>query len=113
MLTIAEISEGHYQGDFAFLSACKTAIGGIALPDESITLAAALQHTGYRHVIGTMWSVHDQTAAEVAEAVYTLLTPGGVFDPGRAARALHQAVRGLRESGRPLSDWVPFTHTGP
>jgi adenylate kinase family enzyme len=31
----------------------------------------------------------------------------------RAAGALHKAVRRLRDTGRPLSHWTPFTHTGP
>jgi hypothetical protein len=113
LLTIAEISEGRYHGDFAFLSACKTATGGVTLPDEAITLAAALHYTGYRHVIGTLWSIHDETAATVAEAVYAGLTSAGTFEPGQAAGALHMAIRYLREAGKPLSQWTPFTHTGP
>jgi hypothetical protein len=113
LLTIAEISEGHHHGDFAFLSACKTATGGVTLPDEAITLAAALHYTGYRHVIGTLWSIHDETAATVAEVVYADLTSSGAFEPDRAAGALHAAMRGLRDTGKPLSHWTPFTHTGP
>ena len=111
--SIADISERQYQGDFAFLSACKTATGGITLPDEAITLAAALHYTGYRHVIGTLWSIYDETAAAVASQVYGRLTESGSFDPGGAASALHAAVRSLRDGGQPLSHWTPFTHTGP
>jgi len=38
----------------------------------------------------------------------------GQFEPARSAHALHDAIRGLRDSGHvPLSAWVPFTHTGP
>jgi hypothetical protein len=114
LLSIADISTGQYRGEFAFLSACMTATGGVNLPDEAITLAAALHYTGYRHVIGTLWSVYDQTAADVAEAVYHELTSTGQFEPARSAYALHDAIRGLRDSGHfPLSAWVPFTHTGP
>jgi len=114
LLSIADISTGQYRGEFAFLSACMTATGGVNLPDEAITLAAALHYTGYRHVIGTLWSVYDQTAADVAEAVYNELTSTGQFEPARSAYALYDAIRGLRDSGHfPLSAWVPFTHTGP
>jgi hypothetical protein len=113
LLTVAEISEGQYHGDFAFLSACKTATGGVTLPDEAITLAAALHYTGYRHVIGTLWSIRDRTAADVADAVYADLTSTGAFEPRRAAIALHSAIRRLRDAGKPLSQWMPFTHTGP
>jgi hypothetical protein len=114
LLSIADISTEQYRGEFAFLSACMTATGGVNLPDEAITLAAALHYSGYQHVIGTMWSVYDQTAADVAEAVYHQLTSTGQFEPTRSAYALHDAIRGLRDSGHyPLSAWVPFTHTGP
>jgi hypothetical protein len=114
LLSIADISTGHYRGEFAFLSACMTATGGVNLPDEAITLAAALHYTGYRHVIGTLWSIYDQTAADVAEAVYSELTSTGQFEPATSAYALHNAIRDLRDSGTlPLSAWVPFTHTGP
>jgi hypothetical protein len=114
LLSIADISTGQYRGEFAFLSACMTATGGVNLPDEAITLVAALHYTGYRHVIGTLWSVYDETAADVAEAVYHELTSTGQFEPARSAYALHDAIRGLRDSGRlPPSAWVPFTHTGP
>jgi hypothetical protein len=114
LLTIADISTGQYRGEFAFLSACMTAIGGVNLPDEAITLAAALHYAGYRHVIGTLWSVLDETAADVAKAVYDQLTSTGRFEPGGSAHALHNAIRSLRDDdGLPPSAWVPFTHTGP
>lgn len=113
LLSIADISTREYRGEFAFLSACMTATGGVNLPDEAITLAAALHYTGYRHVIGTLWSVYDETAADVAEAVYKELTSTGQFEPGRSAYALHSAIRSLKDRGLLPSVWVPFTHTGP
>jgi len=113
-LTIGDVGTTEYRGEFAFLSACKTATGGLALADEVITLAAALHYTGYRHVIGTLWSVHDTMAATVAESVYTDLTVNGTFEPARSAHALHAAIRRIRdESDGRLSTWMPFTHTGP
>ena len=114
LLSTADISTGHHRGEFAFLSACMTATGGVSLPDEAITLAAALHYTGYRHVIGTLWSVYDETAADIAEAVYTDLTSSGQFEPARSAHALHNAIQRLRDV-RHLSPstWAPFTHTGP
>jgi CHAT domain-containing protein len=86
----------------------------VSLPDEAITLAAALHYTGYRHVIATLWSVWDAEAAQVAEDVHTALTHDGGLDAGNAAHALHEAVRRLRTScpDRP-SVWTPFAHTGP
>lgn len=113
VLTVADVASGTYRGEFAFVSACKSATGGTSLPDETITLAAALHYAGFRHVIGTLWSVYDETAADVAEGVYTDLCRSGTFEPRRVARALHDAVRRERGAGAPLTAWTPFTHTGP
>ncbi|MFV2085583.1 CHAT domain-containing protein [Micromonospora sp. LOL_021] len=112
-LTVTDLSQQQHQGEFAFLSACKTAVGGVNLPDEAITLTAALHYTGYRHVIGTLWSVLDATAADVAEAVYTALAVDGRLDADRSAYALHDAVHQVRAAGAPMAAWSPFTHTGP
>jgi hypothetical protein len=111
LLTIAEVGAGHYQAEFAFLSACKTATGGVALADEAITLAAALHYTGFRHVIGTLWTVFEGAALRVAETVYGD-DPEATFDPGRSAWLLHQALRDMRNTER-LTTWSPFTHIGP
>jgi tetratricopeptide (TPR) repeat protein len=114
ILTVVDMGEEHYQGEFAFLSACKTAVGSITLPDEVITLAAAVQYAGYRHVVATSWSVYDAAAAYVTESLYGYMTVEGVLHPARTAMALHRAVRALRHQhpDRP-SMWLPFTHLGP
>ncbi|MFF3504008.1 CHAT domain-containing protein [Streptomyces sp. NPDC003247] len=114
VLRVADIGVQRHRGEFAFLSACQTATGVATLPDETITLAAALHYTGYRQVVGTLWSVYDDIAADVAEAVYRDLTSTGRFEPARSARALHTAVRALRDDRRLAPGvWTPFTHTGP
>lgn len=35
ILTVAELANDQYRGEFAFLSACKTAVGGVQTPDEA------------------------------------------------------------------------------
>jgi CHAT domain-containing protein len=114
MLTIVDLTADEHQGEFVFLSACKTAIGGVHILDEAITLAAALQYAGWRHVIATLWSVLDVAAAEVAEDVYRRLGDGGELHSQHAAEALHHAIRRQRNTSpeRP-SRWVPFLHHGP
>ncbi|GGV03479.1 hypothetical protein GCM10010260_45250 [Streptomyces filipinensis] len=114
VLRITDFGAQRHRGEFAFLSACQTATGVATLPDETITLAAAMHYTGYRQVIGTLWSVYDDIAADVATAVYSDLTSTGRFEPARSARALHTAVRALRDDRRLAPGvWTPFTHTGP
>lgn len=112
-LTITRLSGARYAGELAFLSACRTAAGGIDLPDEVITLAAALNYTGYRHVVATLWSVDPAIAANMTASVYAELITDSGLDPEKSALALHQAVRTLRDAGCPLDEWLPFTHTGP
>jgi len=113
-LSVADLSAQGLKGEFAFLGACQTATGGTALPNEAISLAAALHYAGYRHVIATLWSVYDQAAAEVTQMVYADLADTGQLAPPRSARALHSAVRHVRESRRAKpSWWIPFIHIGP
>jgi hypothetical protein len=115
MLTIADVSSGRpFHSDFAGLSACKTAVGGIDLPDEAITLAAALHYSGYRHVVATMWSVDNDISAQVFAEIYTEIAIGGRIEPDRAPAALHDAVRRLRSAHPDWPHrWTPFSHTGP
>ena len=97
---------------FAFLSACQTAAGDAKLVDEAIHLAAGMMLAGYRSVIATMWSMHDEDGPVVADAVYSELLKDGKADYTRAAYALHKATHKLRLSGRPFLAWMPFIHMG-
>ena len=114
ILSVADLSAQGLKGEFAFLAACQTATGGTGLPNEAISLAAALHYAGYRHVIATLWSVYDHAAAEVTQMVYADLASSGQLAPDGSARALHSAVRHIRESRRAKpSWWIPFIHIGP
>lgn len=113
-LTIADLHTDRFgQGEFAFLSACRTAMGGSTVPDEAITMASALQYAGWRHVIGTLWPVGADTAARLCTRLYGDLTGAGGFDPEATAYALHDAVRKLRadDPQQPVR-WAAFTHSG-
>jgi hypothetical protein len=113
LLTLADLSATDRHGEFVYLAACNTATGGVDLPDEVITLTAAMHYAGFRHVIGTLWSVDDTVAADVTEAFYRK-AGGEAFTPSRAATALHAAVAEVRAAkALPLTQWLPFTHTGP
>ncbi|QRV87054.1 CHAT domain protein [Ceratobasidium sp. AG-Ba] len=98
----------------AFLSACETATGDRVLPDEATHLAAGMLISGYPSVIGTMWSIMDEDAPLVAEIVYSELLRDGKMDHTRSARALHKAVKVLREKvgEKQIRRWAPFIHIG-
>jgi CHAT domain-containing protein len=113
-LMIKDIIRSDWQNpEFAFLSACHTTVGDEKSPDESIHLAAAMQFSGFRSVIGSMWSVDDEVAQEVVSAFYGNLADGsGRLDCARAAMALHKAVKKLRRNNVPLEQEIVFVHIG-
>lgn len=107
VLDIAALSPPH--SELAFLSACQTAAVGSTLTDEAIHLAAALHTIGYRHVVATLWPVHDAIAPVMAGLVYA--------DPahGDVATRLNAAARNLRatpDTALPMF-WAPYVHIGP
>ncbi|KAF5320612.1 hypothetical protein D9611_013741 [Ephemerocybe angulata] len=107
--------------DLAFLSACQTSTGDEKISDEAVHLVAGMLAAGYRRVVGTMWSIGDQPAQEVATTFYDYLFThrdgtNGTFDGTLSAYALHDATEKLRlslnESENSLLTWVPFVHFG-
>jgi len=100
------------RADFAFLSACQTAVGDERIADESVHLAAGMFMAGYRGVIATMWSIKDEDAPQVAEDVYKRILKNRRPNRKDAAHALHDAVKRLRDSGAGFMYWVPFIHLG-
>ncbi|MFB8037302.1 CHAT domain-containing protein [Streptomyces sp. NPDC056004] len=106
---IADLDLAH--AELAYLSACQTATGVPDLADEAIHLAAAMQLTGFRHIVATSWPVGDASAAVVSDHFYRELTS---TDSGtEPAVALHRAVRALRDSDptEPVK-WASYAHFG-
>lgn len=113
-LGIGELSRGSYRGDFAFLSACMTASGGLSLSDEAITIGAALHYLGFRRVVAALWSIDAEIATELARDVFCSLMEDGLFRPRRSAGAVTEAVTRLRnQNPEHPSRWAAFTHIGP
>lgn len=80
----------------AYLSACGTGeVKHDDLIDEGLHLISACQLAGFRHVIGTLWKVNDQSCVEAAAKTYEWLKRGNLSDDS-VANGLHQASRHLR-----------------
>ncbi|KAJ7734062.1 hypothetical protein B0H16DRAFT_1695911 [Mycena metata] len=108
MATIEEVQKGMKDSRWVHF-ACH------GLQDESVHLTAGMLLAGYRGVIGTMWSIGDNDAPQVAGDVYAHLLEASPPDPARAAEALHLAVQKLREQSggkKSFLHWVPFIHVG-
>ncbi|KAG2151641.1 CHAT domain-containing protein [Suillus bovinus] len=111
LLDITQMDLSRHQ--FAFLSACETAVGDDDTPDEVIHLAAGLQFAGVKSVIGTLWKVNDSTVHRLVEAFYKNLCGDGTMNSKRAARALHRAVQSLAcDTDMPLDQRIVFVHIG-
>ncbi|KAG1788928.1 CHAT domain-containing protein [Suillus plorans] len=115
-LTLLDIMERHVpHAEFAFLSACHTAVGDEDTPDEVIHLAAGLQFSGFKSVVGTLWEVDDSVAKHVVEAFYKYmfgdLKDGGVMDCTKAAWALNCATHSVKTKV-PLEQRMVFVHIG-
>ncbi|KAG1845010.1 CHAT domain-containing protein, partial [Suillus subluteus] len=114
-LTLLDIMEKDIpHAEFAFLSACYTAVCDEETPDEVIHLAAGLQFSGFKSVIGTLWAVDDFVAKHVVKAFYEKmfedLEDGDVTDCTKAAQALNHASYVVKEV--PLEQRIFFIHIG-
>ena len=105
--------------EFAFLSACHTAeLTEGSIMDEGLHLAAAVQYSGFRSVVGTMWAMVDEDGRDLAENFYKVLFSDSKREKGtpyheRSAKALQFAVKKLRKKRRiTLERWVNFVHYG-
>jgi CHAT domain-containing protein len=115
-VTLLDIMEQDIpQAEFAFLSACHTAVGDEETPDEVIHLAAGLQFSGFKSVIGTLWVVNDAVAKHVVEAFYKNmvkgLKDGDMMDCTKAAWALNRATNAVKTKV-PLEQRMVFIHIG-
>ncbi|KAG1762363.1 CHAT domain-containing protein [Suillus occidentalis] len=114
-LTLLDIMENDIpHAEFAFLSACHTAVGDEETPDEVIHLAAGLHFSGFRSVICTLWEVDDSVAKHVVEAFYKYMfhpREEGVMDCRKAAWALNRATHVVK-TRVPLEQRIVFIHIG-
>ncbi|KAG1759627.1 CHAT domain-containing protein [Suillus occidentalis] len=114
-VTLLDIMERDIpRAEFAFLSACHTAVGDKKTPDEVVHLAAGLQFAGFKSVVGTLWEVDDSVAKHVVEAFYKYMfhpKEAGVMDCTKAAWALNCATHSVKTKV-PLEQRMVFVHIG-
>ncbi len=117
-LTIRELLERRLPGArFAFLSACSTHHGSAAIPDETVTTAAALCIAGCEYVVATLWPVADDHAVDFAARLYgELITAGNgtpALHPKGTPRAMREVCLAVRDAYPQHPErWVPFASAG-
>jgi hypothetical protein len=112
-LTFDDVLEAAGPGELAFLSACRTAEAERMVSDEVLHPVIAWLYRGYRHVVGTMWSIFDSAPVDLVSILYAELAEAGLGsgDPP-VARALNTAARTARDKGVRALDWAGFVHMG-
>ncbi|KAG8843475.1 hypothetical protein FRB96_004023 [Tulasnella sp. 330] len=77
-LTLLDIiSTGVLKVELAALSACHSAAGDKATPDETIRLTTDLLFAGFRTAVGTTWAMVDEDRPTVAEEFYKYMLRNG------------------------------------
>lgn len=100
--------------ELAFLAACHSAASESKVPDEVLSLAAAMQFCGFKSIVGTLWTMNDSDGPILAEQVYKNMLRNGQqnADVRQSAQAIHLATKHMRESGIALHRWATFIHVG-
>jgi CHAT domain-containing protein len=117
-LTLLDIIRSRLpSAEFAFLSACHTAeLTEESIADEGLHLSAAVQYSGFRSVVGTMWAMADIDGQFLAKNFYESLFSERWKDVpyyARTAEALRDAVKELRRRRKvTMERWVNFVHYG-
>ena len=98
----------------AYLSACQTAINADQdLSDESLHLSGAFQMAGVPCTVATVWEIADADAVDVAKRFYQDLSEqDGHVDISKSAKALHTALKELRDRHTSPFTWAGFVHFG-
>jgi CHAT domain-containing protein len=117
-LTLLDIAQSRLTaGECAFLAICSAAeLSDVSMPDEVLHLCAAVQSSGFRSVIGTMWRMADKDGPDLAKYFYESIFSDKrqkVPYHERSAEALAEAVRRLRDEKQvTVERWVNYTHIG-
>ena len=111
------VKSQHPAGELALLLCPHTAeLTEGSIPDEALHLSAAVQFSGFRSVIGTLWEMGGSAddGQDLAKAVLLSMFSGkGGGGPHyeRSAMALQDAVQQMR-SKLSLAQWVNYVHYG-
>lgn len=111
MLNTYELFGMNLNAGLAVLSACNTGTGKLMKGEGMMNLARGFIYAGVPGIVMTLWSVEDQSSAEIVENFYKYLEKGMSKD-----EALRQAKLDLLEQGDPLRShpyyWAAYVTIG-
>lgn len=94
-------------GAVVVLSACQSATGTVLQGEGALSLARAFLQGGARAVVGSLWPVEDEEAADLLGRFYRHLGRGD-----SVARALALAQRETLKAGAPAAAWAGWIVLG-
>ena len=108
LLTMTDVLGAKLHAKLVVLSCCHSGQGPIKA-EGVVGTARAFLGAGARTVIATLWAINDEAILEFMSPFYEHLVAGQ-----SASKALHQAMKCLRESERyeAVKHWAPFVLIG-
>ena len=108
LLTMADVLGAKLHAKLVVLSCCHSGQGPIKA-EGVVGIARAFLGAGARSVIATLWAIDDEATLEFMRHFYGHLVAGQ-----SASKALHQAMKCLRESEqyKAVKHWAPFVLIG-
>ena len=108
LLTMADVLGAKLHAKLVVLSCCHSGQGPIKA-EGVVGIARAFLGAGARSVIATLWAIDDEASLEFMRHFYGHLVAGQ-----SASKALHQAMKCLRESEqyKAVKHWAPFVLIG-
>jgi CHAT domain-containing protein len=76
LITAGEITTYHLNADLVSLSACESGLGSVVFTEGTVGLTRSFSTAGAKSVLSTLWTVDDQSTAEIVTDFYDLLYQG-------------------------------------
>jgi CHAT domain-containing protein len=106
-LTVRDARDLNLQDKLVVLSACETGLNKIVSGEELFGLTRGFLHAGASSLVSSLWTVNDQSTADLMRRFYGALLKG--TNPGKALQSAQ--VQLLEKNAHPYF-WSPFVFVG-
>ncbi|XP_068729357.1 tetratricopeptide repeat protein 28-like [Montipora capricornis] len=106
MLTLSDVHAVHLQARLVVLSCCYSGQGEVK-SEGIVGIARAFLCAGARSVVVSLWKIDDKATMMFMKSFYEQLA-----DRKSASRALHHAIKSLRQTSSAIENWAPFVLIG-
>lgn len=111
-LQVADIEAANLQADLVTLSACQSGLNDVFSSSEPVGLTEVFLRAGASSVLGTMWSVSDESTGELMINFYRRLYDHTGHKVYSKVKSLQEAVINMRAKKQHPYYWAPFVLHG-